>query len=1076
MKLQKLLLLVSLIAAVLGVPAFGQTMGNLSGKVTAPDGSPVPSASIMITDSTGFARNAAGGQDGTFRVANLPPGTYRVQVEVPGFKRLSQDNVQIVAGTPVSLQLGMEAGSERESVEVAGHAPLAQDQNAQIAHSYAGRVLSELPVQDLNHQQLVELMPGVTPPAATTSILNDPQRSRTWNTNGQQAQANNTLFDGVENLEPVRNIEVHVPTIHSIQQMNLVTSNYDASEGRATGSILTPISRSGTNGWHGDAFAYHTDDWFRARNYFDPTPLAQPVSAMNQFGGVVAGAIVPDKTFLLISDEGDLTRDATPTFTTVPTAAFRAGNFSSLPVGTIYNPFTGTANGTGRTAFVNNTIPASLINGPASTILNTLPLPNLTGVENNYFTNVRNRNYGVRSEARLDHRFNDDNLLFMRYGMSYYTTSQQSALGALGATGGNSRLRAHDALVGYTHAFGATTFTNIRVGYTRYSDPVYANAGAGTAASYGLTNLTGALPAINIDGVQALGTSATYPQINKEDTWNGANNWTFRVKNNDLRFGLDYWQIRADGFQNLAYGPQGGYTFSPGATSSPGVGIGPYGTYANSLAAFLLGAPTVSGVSSNSFLPSYLSRQYGAYVADRVNIMSKLTLDLGLRYDYFWPIEPRSNAASYSVYNPSTGTLTPLGTAGLSRTGNVKSNNLNFAPRVGLAYRFDDRTVIRAGYAMTYWNPALPFQASTLNPAITGATVGVAGSYGVGGYFGNLPATATTTGLAPDRAYYVSPSRVRTPYAQQFNFDIQRDVTHGILFDIAYVGNLGRELPYTRDLNAALPGTGTAGQAFSGFGETASVYQRGTGFNSNYNSLQANITKRFSQGLAMTVAYTYSKSLDYGAGLTPFLNNNNPYSNYGPSNFDRTHVFTLTHNWRLPFGAGTQYLNKGIVGKVLGPWEVDGIFRYATGLPFTPTASTAACACPGNTPTANIVPGPSYSGVSYYPGYYGYFYYAVPYFFNSYTFAQPAAGTLGNVGRNALRGPNFTNYDVALSRQFVMAEGIRLEVRGEGYNIANSVHFGAPVANVNSSIFGQSTATAPGLDARVFQLALKLIF
>jgi hypothetical protein len=1027
----------------------------------------------MVTDSTGFARNAAGKQDGTFSIPNLPPGTYRVQVEVPGFKRLSQENVQVMAGTPVNLQLGMEAGSERESVEVEGHAPLAQDQNAQIAHSYTGRVISELPVQDLNHEQLVEIMPGVTPPAVTTSILNDPQRNRTWNTNGQPAQANNTLFDGVENLEPVRNIEVHVPTINSIEQMNLVTSNYDASVGRAAGSILTPISRAGTNGWHGDAFEYNTNDWLRARNYFDPTPLAQPVSTINQFGGVVGGAIIPDKTFLLISDEGDLTRDANSVFTTVPTAAFRMGNFSSLPVGTIYNPFTGTATGAGRVAFTNNTIPANLINPSASAIINSLPLPNLSGVENNYFANVPFRNYGVRSEARLDHRFNEDNLLFLRYGLSYYNTSQQAALGGVGAGAADSRLRAHDALAGFTHAFGPTTFTNIRVGYTRYSDPVYAQGSAGNAASYGLTGLSGALPSISIDGLQALGTNAAYPQINKEDTWNGANNWTFRIKNTDLRFGMDYWQIRADGFQNLLYGPQGGYTFSAGATSAPGVGVGPYGAYANALAAFLLGTPTVSGVGTSNYLPSYLSRQYGAYVSDRINIR-RLTLDLGLRYDYFWPIEPRSNAASYSTYNPLSDTLTSLGSS--SRTGGVKSNNLNFAPRVGMAYRFNDRTVVRAGYAMTYWNPAFPFEASSLIPNATGATAGVAGGYNVAGTFGVLPSTVTTGGLAPDRTYYVSPSRVRTPYAQQFNFDVQRDVTHGILFDVAYVGNLGRELPYTQDLNAALPGTGTAGQAFSRFGQTASVYERGTGFNSNYNSLQANITKRFSQGLAMTVAYTYSKSLDYGAGLTPFLNNNNPFANYGPSNFDRTHVFTLTHNWMLPFGAGTHYLNQGIVGKILGPWEVDGIFRYATGLPFTPTASAARCNCPGNTPTADVTPGPSYAGVSLYPSYYGYFYYAVPYFFNTYSFTQPAAGTLGNIGRNALRGPNFTNYDVSLSRSFVIVEGMRLELRGEGYNIANSVHFGAPVANVNSSLFGQATATAPGLDARVIQVALKLIF
>jgi hypothetical protein len=450
--------------------------------------------------------------------------------------------------------------------------------------------------------------------------------------------------------------------------------------------------------------------------------------------------------------------------------------------------------------------------------------------------------------------------------------------------------------------------------------------------------------------------------------------------------------------------------------------------------------------------------------------MSHLSLDLGVRYDYFWPLEPRSNAASYSVYQASTNTLVPLGSSGISRTGGVNANNLNFAPRVGMAYRVNDRTVIRAGYGLSFWNPELPFFSSSLIPNASGLQLGTVSGYGIAGTFGTLP-TATASATAANRVYYETPSQVRTPYVQFYNFDVQQDMTHGILLDVAYVGNLGRELPYTQDLNAALPGTGAAGQPFHSLGQSAAVYQRGTGYNSNYNALQANITKRFSQGIAFTMAYTFSKSLDYGEGLTPFLNNNDPRANYGPSNFDRSHIFTLTHNWQLPFGTGTHYLNHGIAGHILGPWELDGIFRYASGLPFTPTASAAECGCPGNTPTANVTPGPGY--VAYYPSYFGYL---VPYYFSSYSLTQPAAGSLGNIGRNALRGPDFWNYDLSLSRQFEIKEGIRLEVRGEGYNIANSVHFGAPVANINSPLFGESTATAPGLQARIVQVALKLIF
>jgi len=991
-----------------------------------------------------------------------------VEVEVPGFKRLSQQNVEVTSGSPINLTLGVERGSQAETVEVQGQAPLGDDRGAQVARAYAGRVITDLPIQDLNHQQLIELMPGVTPPLTTANILTDPQMNRIWNTNGQPSQANNSRLDGVENIELFRGPSVHVPNIDAIQQMNLTTSNYDAQQGRAAGSILEPTTKAGTNGIHGSLFEYHSNNWLRARNYFNPSPSPQPRYTSNQFGGSVGGSIVPDHTFLFLSYEGDYTRDQTPTFATVPTAEFAAGNFSGLPNVTIYNPFTGFANGTGRTAFPNNQIPSTLISPAARALLAAFPAPNLSGVENNYFANVPMRNDGNRADARLDHRFSANTSVFARYGLSYYNTSQDSLLGALGATGGSSRLRAHTAAVGGTHAFGPTTITDLRLGYTRYSDPISANPGLGSFAGF-----ANGLPGIQINGLSAIGSNPNYPQINKEDTWNIVNDWHARLFNQDLRFGVDLWQVRVDGFQSFLFGPQGGYSFTPGATSIPGATLGRFGNYANSFASFLLGTPTQAGITTSSFLPSYYSRQYGGYVADRLNIR-RLSIDLGLRYDFYQPIEPRNSAANYSIYNPTTNSLSPLGSNGVDRYGKIERNTLNFAPRVGLAFRFDDRTVLRAGYGMSYWNGLLQMQAATLS-SFTGAQSGVAGSYTVGGTLGSFPAVSPSN-TAANIPFYFSPTRVRTPYVQFYNFGIQRDLTHGILFDISYVGNLGRELPFTQDINAAAPGAGTAGLPMGASGRTAPTLLRGTGMTSNYNSLQINATKRFSQGIAFTAAYTWSKSLDYGAGEMPFFNNLNPRANYGPSDFDRAQMFTVSHNWRLPFGAGTQHLNSGVVGRILGPWQLDGIFRLATGVPFTPTASAAACACPGNTATADLVPNGTVSGISYYPSYFGYYYYAVPYQFQTFAFAQPAAGTFGNVGRNSVRGPGFTNYDLALSRSFVFVESTRLDFRAEAYNIANSTNFGTPITNVNSSNFGLSTTTAPGLGARTFQFALKLVF
>jgi outer membrane receptor protein involved in Fe transport len=750
----------------------------------------------------------------------------------------------------------------------------------------------------------------------------------------------------------------------------------------------------------------------------------------------------------------------------------RTGNFSAIPGLTLADPFTGLSTGAGRTTFTNNIIPSSLINPAAAGVMNALPMPNEPGFEYNYFANVPVVNDGNRADARLDQHFSDKAAAFLRYGLSYYNTDLYSALGPAGADAGASRLRADEAAAGWTQTFGPTTFMELRAGYNRYSDPIGSLYGPLSAGAYGLTGTN--LPEVSIQGMTPFGTNPNYPQINKEQTFEAANDWHARFFNQDLRFGVDAWWIRTDGFQNLLFGPAGGYTFTAGATSLPTATIGPYSDFANSFAAFLLGAPTTAGITTSHYVPSYLEQQYGGYIADRVQAGSKLTLDLGVRYDFFRQLEPRNNANMYSIFNPMTATLVPLGGSAANRYGDVLANTLNFAPRFGAAYRFDDRTVIRAGYGWAYWNPSMLFAASTLIPQMTYVQAGVAGSYATVGPFGTFPSTTTTSGRAPDATYFFSPSRVRTPYVQMYNFDVQRDMTHGMLVDLAYVGNVGRELPYTQDLNAALPGTGVSGMAFAPYGLTAPIFERGTGFNSNYNSLQVNLTKRFSQGISFVAAYTYSKSLDNGAGLMPFLNNSSPWSNYGPSNFDQTHVLTVTHNIRLPFGTGTQFLNHGWVGRVLGPWELDGIFRYGTGFPFTPTASAAMCGCPGNTATALVSPGPTYLGYSLFPSFFGFFPYT--YLIQTTQYSQPAAGTLGNVGRNSLRGPNLTNYDLALSRSFVFVEQTRLEFRAEAYNLANSAHFAMPITNVNSIAFGQSLSTMPGLGPRTMQFVVKLVF
>ena len=1054
-----------------GASLFAQNTGALNGTITSSAGAPVPNATVSVTNSdTGQSRNTITRNDGTFVIVDLTPGTYSVVIEAGGYKRTSQQNVQVGPGSPVKVSATMEAGSSSETVEVKGHAPLIQDDSAEVSHAFTSRTLTDVPFQDRNHQQVVEFMPGITQPtpsiqqsnsaispqqfqdAVARSLLTDPQRNLYWNTNGQQYQANRQNLDGTDNTEAYRGTAMNLPPLDAVEQVNLITSTYDASQGRAGGSIINLISRAGTNAFHGSAFAFNTNSFSGARDYFNPVGFPQGHNNFNQFGITAGGPIIRDHTFFFVAYEGDYLRQQSSMVTTVPTAPMLNGDFSAVPNLSLYNPLTGGTNYSARTPFSNNVIPASLLNPAARALGAYFPSPNLPGFENNYLVSTPYRDDGNRLDARLDHRFNDRSALFLRYDYSNYRTVTTSPLGPVLGTDSLSLLRSHNAEVGWTGGY-RSFIGEFRLGYTRYDDPIRANSAATPASLFGITNpnvSSASLPAIQIAGMSSFGTPANYPQQNVESTWNVATNWSTRWRNNNIRFGADERQIRLDGFQNYLYGPQGGYLFTTGPTSlQGGPGLGPYGDFANSFASFLLGAPTQSGLTQPNYVPSNYTYQVSGYVSDTIQPFSRLTLDIGVRYDFFTPLQPRVAAAN-SVYNPYTNNLTQLGTNGVDVRGNLHYNTANLAPRFGFGYRLGDHTVVRGGYAISYFPGLLQYQSDSFIPAQAGYEQGVNGTYAVAGRFGVLGAIPTTGTALTNRTFAYTQGTTGTPYVQNFSFQVQHDLPFGIVGDVGYVGSLGRNLPYTQELNAALPGAGVTGLPF--YPHTASILDRTTGLTSNYNSLQVLASKRFSKGLSFTAAYTYSKALDYGGGLTPLLDSLNVRANYGPASFDQTHVFTLTHVWQIPIGTGTSHLGSGMLGHVLGPWQLDGVLRYATGTPFTPLADPTACNCPGNI-------NPAYAN-----------------FLGVGTLTQPLAGQLGNAGRDILRNENIINYDLALFRSFIFLENTKLDFRAEAYNIANSAHLANPITNVNSAYFGQYLNTVPGLGPRSLRLGLRLTF
>jgi hypothetical protein len=352
---------------------------------------------------------------------------------------------------------------------------------------------------------------------------------------------------------------------------------------------------------------------------------------------------------------------------------------------------------------------------------------------------------------------------------------------------------------------------------------------------------------------------------------------------------------------------------------------------------------------------------------------------------------------------------------------------------------------------------------------------GNANDYVVDGTFTSLPPVTFLSlpangriSPAPNQGFFVIPTHNPLPTVQNYNLTLQQELSGGFALDVGYVGNLGRQLPYNRELNAAAPGTGVTGLPFlMAYGRNASTSLRASGVSSNYNSLQANLTKRFSNGISFSVAYAWSKSLDVGSNQPGFTDNLDLRRQYGPSDFDQTHLLTISHVYELPFGKGKPFLsNGGITAHLLSNWQLNGIYRYATGTPFTATADATACNCPGNGNFADAVaPVQTLGGVG--PG--------QPWFSTS-SFAVPGPNRFGNAGRNTIRGPHLSNYDFSLFRTFAIKERVRLEFRGEFYNLTNTPHFSNPTGNTSSGSFGIITSTLGGYGNRQVQTALRVTF
>jgi len=1054
---------------------------SLVGTVTDSSGAVVPGAEVTITEiNTNSTRSISTNASGNYVFSNLNPGVYRIEAKLAGFKTGVVDKVDVLVNTTQRADLQLQPGAVSETVEVTAIAPLMQTDRSDIGRKIEVVQMQGLPMaRNRNFQILINLVPGTTPSERPHSEFFNAQDSLATRVNGQGRYANNVQIEGVDNNQRTGLLTALIPPIEALQTVDVTTSNYDAELGRAGGAVTNVVLKSGTNQFHGSAYEFNRVNALYARNYFSATDA--PHTVFNQFGVTYGGPIIKDKTFFFADYMGLRIRQGNFNQFTVPTMAFRSGDLSAAP-SLIYDPATGTSDGKGRVAFAGNRIPDSRISPIAKKVLALIPAPTQSGLTSNWQgpTVLVKDTYGY--DFKIDHKLRQMDSMSVRYSFSRPRVFDPGAYMNLaggprsGGFAGEGIQKAHNGAFGYNHIFTPRFITEFRFGIMRYRNDAK-NQDNGSKASDELgvkgVNLdwfTSGLTGINVNGFSnpIVGFSASLPWVRAETNFDWVSNWTYVKGNHTMKWGVDLRRNRDDLLQTQTYSPRGLWTFSEGPTALNG---DPKTSLGNSFAAFLLDVPNSYGRDLPGIYPCFRQTQLFSYFQDKWQVSKKLTLDLGLRHEiYFAPTTP--HRAGFSNYDPSTNSLLLSGVGGNPGDLNVGTYLRNFAPRTGMAYRITEKTVVRAAFGLST-DPAYPDDKWAFNyPVKQNNAFNAANSYSAAGsmaagFPAPLPVVIPDSGIipnAPAQNYNIVPAGLRQGYVESWNVAIQRQLPHNFALEAAYVGNHTVGTLNNVNINAGqIPGAGSNGQPLRiKFGRTAST-TIWTRFSHNYNGLQIKFDRRYTNGLAITTAYTLSKAIDYATdngGLGIPINFS---MNRGRSGQDRTHMYVQSFVWDLPVGKGKRWLSSGPASWILGGWQFNGVISGVTGTPMTFTYSSTSLNAPGNSQRANINGTPTVlgnlgKGVKW---------------FDTSVFSIPAPATFGNAGRNTFSGPGYVNLDMSVVKRFQFTERFRAELRAEAFNLPNNPHFNNPNSALDSTAFGEVSGA---FGERQMQLGIKIFF
>jgi len=1082
------------------------------GTVHDPAGAVIPSASVtLINQETGIQSKVAADEKGNFDFFNVKMGRYTIVVEHTGFAKYTARDVLVDVNARQRVEVAMQVGAVTETVDVTGAAAPLETDSSEHGQVIDTQQVVELPLNGRNYADLALLSTNtIKSPMAISFSPSGTPREAAFNVNGMRSTYNNFLLDGQDNnyygtSNQGYSSQVVQPSPDAIAEFKVITTNYSAEYGRVGGAVVNAVMKSGTNQFHGTAYEFLRNTDLNAVGFqFSPSAFLKPTLQRNQFGLVLGGPAVKNKLFWFADYEGYRQLQRYLNFDSIATMTDRQG---ILPV-TVANPLTQQVYQAGTQ------IPTSAMNPLAAFALSNLPPTNAGGASrsNNDEALLLIRDYSDKYDAKVDGQINDKMSAFLRFSQRKDLQYYQPDLSGPAGGDGNGYIHAIDqnATVGYTWTVSANSILEARFGFTHVKAgkaPPYLG-GPSLQTLFGMqglptaSNLTGGLNTQSISGFStSMGRQTSNPQFQNPTSFGPKLNFSKVIGRHSLKTGYELAAIRTE---ILDVNPLYGQDTYNGQFSKPtcaelgqaaGCSIASDSTSYN-LADFMFGLPSSVNLGNN-FVSNLRQQVHSLYVQDDWRVTSKLTVNAGLRWEFATPLVDRDN--NWSDFNPANATMTLATSGSWYSRALVNPDYSDWGPRLGLAYSFTPKTVVRGGYGISY----------DFFNRVGSAIEGINAPKALFGVFtqtmpagGPVPSTflttvnSFTTGIANPANFnplvsnvdYI-PGDTRWPYIQNWFVSVQREIVKDTVMEVSYNGNHSLRLPIIADYNQATPnqpgGTLTYQQRapVPAFGPITWVDPAG---NNHYNGLSARLEHRFSSGLYFLNSFTWGlalgdseQALEYYAGYVEAnpQNIHDLAAERGPSSFDAKFNNVTSIVYRLPFGKGRKFGSNvnPLLDGLLGGWELNTINTTHTGTPlnvyYTPAAAYAVSGL-SNDYRGQPFLRPNISGSATSQGKPQ----MINTYFAGYTFTTPTSANpypFGNLGRNAFRAPGLEQWDLSVDKTFHIGEKARLQFRSEFFNLPNHTNFGIPNTNYGNSSFGTIRSTYP---PRQIQFALKASF